>query len=102
LKDEFNNRYLAFVWMDRERRYFISTGSSLDEAQLITRRRWCQVEQGNSQPPECVELVIIQPKASEAYDSVCGKIDQHNQDRQDTLQIERKLKTHDWSLLCYS
>jgi hypothetical protein len=91
MKDEFNNRYLAFVWMDRERRYVISTGFSLDEANPITRRRWVQVEQGNNQPPECVDLVIPQPRASETYYSVCGKIDQHNRDHQDTLQIERKL-----------
>jgi hypothetical protein len=25
-------------------------------------------------------------------------VDQHNRDRQDTLGIEKKLKTHDWSL----
>jgi hypothetical protein len=31
------------------------------------------------------------------YYSACGKVDQHNRDRQDTLQLERKLGTHNWA-----
>jgi hypothetical protein len=30
------------------------------------------------------------------YYSACGKVDQHNHDRQDTLQLERKIGTHSW------
>jgi hypothetical protein len=29
---------------------------------------------------------------------VCGKVNQHNCDRQDTLGLEKKLKTNDWSM----
>ena len=40
-------------------------------------------------PPERVEFTIKQPKAAEIYYSTCGKIDQHNQQRHDTLKLEK-------------
>jgi hypothetical protein len=89
---------LAFVWMDRDRRYFIASGGSLSEGKPYVRHRWRQVDDLPNASPERVELTVHQPKAAELYYSCCGKVDQHNRDRQDTLCIERKLKTHDWSL----
>ena len=47
--------------------------------------------------PEDVTLVVPQPAAAEIYYSACAAVDQHNRDRQDTLCIELKLKTHDWA-----
>jgi Transposase IS4 len=41
---------LAFVWMDRDRRYFIASGGSLDEGSPCIRERWRQIEQDNSSP----------------------------------------------------
>lgn len=97
-KNEDGKPYLlSFVWMDRERRYFIATGSSLAEGAPYFRDRWRQVDEEPNAPPTKVHLTISQPKAAEIYYASCGKIDQHNRDRQDTLGIERKLKTHDWS-----
>ena len=88
----------AFVWLDRNRRYFISSGPSLAEGQPYQRYRWRQIEEvATDNPPERVELVVPQPKAAEVYYSVCGKIDQHNRDRQATLGLETKIKTNDWS-----
>ena len=49
-------------------------------------------------PPEKVELTIPQTACSDIYCAACGKIDQHNRDRQATLGLERKFKTHDWSM----
>jgi hypothetical protein len=49
-------------------------------------------------PPEKLEVVVPQPVATEIYYSCCGLIDQHNRDRQATLGMERKFKTHDWSM----
>jgi Transposase IS4 len=89
--------FLSFVYMDRDRRYFIATGSSLDEGTPVSRKRWRQVNQERDAPPERMQLTIPQPKAAAAYYAMCGKVDQHNRDRQDTLEIERKLLTHDWS-----
>jgi hypothetical protein len=48
--------------------------------------------------PEKVELTIPQPAATELYYAAAGKIDQHNRDRQATITLETKLKTHDWSM----
>ena len=97
-KDEDGKPYmLSFVWMDRERRYFIATASSLSEGAPYIRERWRQVNEAPNAPPDRIQLTVSQPKAAEIYYNSCGKIDQHNRDRQDTLSIERKLKTHDWS-----
>ena len=95
--DESQSKYLAFVFMDRERRYFIATASSLDEGTPINRKRWRQVDNTANANPERLDITIPQPKAAALYYAVCGRVDQHNRDRQDTLMIEKKLKTHDWS-----
>ena len=87
---------LAFVWMDRDRRYFISNTSSLDEGRPYHRQRWRQVDPAPNAEPERVDLVVPQPKAAEIYYDTCGKIDQHNRHRQDVLQLERKLETKWW------
>jgi Transposase IS4 len=89
---------LAFVWMDQERRYFIASGSSLKEGTPYIRDQWRQVSLELNADPTKVQLTVPQPKAAEVYYAVCSKIDQHNRDRQDTLMIERKLQTHDWSM----
>ena len=47
--------------------------------------------------PERVELDIPQPAAAEVYYTTCSQIDQHNRCRQDDLNIEKKLGTHDWA-----
>jgi hypothetical protein len=88
---------LAFVWVDRERRYFISSASSLQEGTPYVRQRWRQLVQDDITDPENVQLTVQQPKACEVYYSCCAKIDQHNRDRQDTLQLERKFKTKNWA-----
>lgn len=33
---------LAYIWMDRDRRYFISTTSPLSEGKLYSQIRWIQ------------------------------------------------------------
>ena len=88
---------LAFVWVDRDRRYFVSTASSLEEGAAIQRYRWSQLDKTTpNAEPERVEKNIAQPIAAETYYKGSGKIDQHNRHRQDTLQLERKLQTNDW------
>ena len=47
-------------------------------------------------PPERVELTIQQPKVTEIYYSTCGKINQHNRRRADTLMIDKKIETKQW------
>ena len=98
-KDDNNNPFLfCFVWMDRERRYFISSGLSMQEGKPQERERWRQLVTDLTTPPTKVHLVVPQPVAAEVYYDACGKIDQHNRDRQATLGLERKFRTHDWSM----
>ncbi len=90
---------LAYVWMERDRRYFIASAGSMQEGVPYSRIRWRQTDEENKDAdPERVQLVVPQPVACEMYYEACGKIDQHNQMRQDDLQLEKKLVTHDWSM----
>ena len=54
--------YLAFVWMDRERRYFIATAGSMEAGSPYQRTRWRQVNQEQNAPPELVDLEIHSQK----------------------------------------
>ena len=83
--------------MDRQRRYFISSASSLQEVMLYTRKRWWQVNEEINVEPDNIELTIPQPKAAQIYYDVCSNIDQHNCHLQATLKLQLKLQTHDWS-----
>ena len=89
---------LSFVWMDRKRRYFICSTSSLAPGVPYTRQRWQQVSHIPNVPPELVEIAVHQPKAAEVYYNTCAVIDRHNQCQQDNLMLEKKLKTKEWSL----
>jgi hypothetical protein len=91
-------KFLPFVWMDWDRRYFIISCSSLAEGSLYVCNRWRQLVNNLTTPPEKVELTIPQPITPEMYYSAAGKTDQHNRDQQATLAIETKLKTHNWSM----
>ena len=88
-------KYLAFVWVDRERRYFIVTASSMNEGTPWTRSRIQQIIDDDITDPETVEFVVPQPKVAEIYYKCCGVIDQHNRDRQETLMLEHKIQTKD-------
>ena len=89
----------AFVWVDRERRYFISTCSSLVDGAPYERKRIRQLLPVETQAdPEKVTIEVSQPIAAEIYYGACAKIDQGNRHRQDTLMIEKKIETNDWDL----
>jgi hypothetical protein len=90
-----NYNILAFVWMDRTRRYFVATAGSLDNGAPYTRERWRQLTPDAE--PVKVELQVQQPKAAEMYYDCCAAIDRHNRCRQDDLMLEKKFITHDWS-----
>jgi Transposase IS4 len=71
---ESGTQLLAFVWVDRDRRYFISTCSSLANGAPCERKRWRQVDKTPNAAPTCVDITIAQPEAAAIYYSVCGKI----------------------------
>ena len=94
---------MACVWMDRDRRYFISTASSLQDGKEYSRIRWRQPDlpEGDfggvsNEEAERQELTVYQPKCSEIYYNTCAAIDQDNRHRQDTLKVERKIETKYW------
>ena len=85
----------AFVWVDRNRRHFITNNSSLSHRtpyKRVQRRQVAPIE--SQEPPVRVEFTINQPKAAEMYYNTCGKIDHHNRRRNDTLRLERKVETN--------
>ena len=64
---------LAFAWMDRERRYFICSGSKMSEGEPNIRQRLQQEDEESNAEPERLTLVIDQPKAHELYYACCAK-----------------------------
>ena len=87
---------MALVWVDRDRRYFISTASSLKEGKPYSRQRWRQpdldlerIDTPNNQDVIRQELTVPQPEVCEIYYDTCGVINQHTRYRQDTLQLEK-------------
>ena len=91
-KDD-DHSLMALCWLDRERRYFISTTSTTKPGAPIFRTR-PRVRDGRTVR---VEIEIPIPEVCESYYQVCSKIDQHNRCRQDDLNIEKKLRTTRWS-----
>jgi Transposase IS4 len=88
---------MAFVYCDRDRHYFISSCSNLTAGSPISRQCVQQMEDVETNAePERVKITLDVPKAAELYYSTCGKIDQHNRCRQDTLNLEKKLETKEW------
>jgi hypothetical protein len=77
--------------MDRDRRYFISSGSSLEEGTPFLQQRWRQVDATANSEPARVQLTVSQPKSCELYYSTCAAVDQHNRERQTSLKVEMKL-----------
>ena len=100
MHDEFNRpTMIAFCWMDRNRRYFIASASSLSPGLPHIRQRWRQLETDDpNADPERVSLEVPQPKACEVYYNTCAAIDNHNRYRQSSLMMERKLGTKDWAM----
>jgi hypothetical protein len=58
------------------------------EGEPQQRERYHQLVQDRNTPPEKIDISIPQPQAAEFYYATCGKIDQHNRDRQATLSIK--------------
>jgi hypothetical protein len=85
---------MVLVWVDRERRYFISTAASAVDGAFYERTRWWQMEGGLQR----FTFQIKQPLVAELYYDCCAMIDRHNRCRQADLMLERKFFTLDWSV----
>lgn len=71
---DWNHMMLAFTWVDRDRRYFITTYSSLAPGTDISRRRLRQLDTDPNANPEAVYISIPIPEACEIYYSACGHV----------------------------
>lgn len=85
---------IAFMRVDKDRRYIIATSSSSFSGAPWTRVCWRE-EEGDAQR---VPLSVPQPEVAEVYFGYCAPIDRHNRCGQDDLQLERKLGTDDLSM----
>jgi hypothetical protein len=57
--EESGTDFLAFVWVDRDRRYFISTCSSLAAGPPCIRWRWKQIDRETpNAPPQYSEVFV--------------------------------------------
>ncbi len=94
--DQAGCQLLAFVWVDRDRRYFITSCSSLATGETIERRRWRQLDRTPNAEAQRVDLSVQQPKACQVYYSACSQIDRHNRHRQSGLKLELKFRVQNW------
>ena len=88
----------AFVWVDRDQRYFIFNTSSLKPGILYTRDRFRQFDDSPITYLVCVEFVINQPRVAERYYYQNSKIDESNRTRQDDFKLDKNLQTKDLSI----
>jgi len=61
--DEAGCQLLAFVWVNRDRRHFIPSCSSLSAGPTVERRRWRQLDGTPNAEAQRAELSVQQPKA---------------------------------------
>ena len=92
-----NVEAIALMWVDRDRRYFISNAQSIEQAESIYQICRRQLDTSENADPERHEFTIEQPDMVKCYYDTCGEIDRHNKIRQDELELERKIRTHDFS-----
>ena len=88
----------AFVWVDRDRRYFISNTSSLKPGMPYVREMPRQLDDIPNTDPVNVDFDINKPWVAEIYYSRNSKIDKRNCTRQYGFQLESKLQTKDCSI----
>jgi hypothetical protein len=81
--EEVGAEMAAFVWMDREYGYFISTTGSLEAGTPYTRCRWRQLDPSPDAPPQRVQMTIQQPKIAESL------LTQHVQPLIGTIGVDR-------------
>lgn len=83
----------AVLWVDRERRYFVTTTGTTIQGSTIYRERWRRV--GNESRRTITETQI--PSVVETYYTAASQIDRHNRCRQDDLKLEKKFRVKEWS-----
>ena len=82
----------AVCWVERNRKYFVSTTSDFRLGCNQSRLRYIRTE--DTFEREITSVAI--PKVCEEYYNVCYKVNRHNRARQDDLQL-KNIETTDWA-----
>jgi hypothetical protein len=77
---------VAIAWVDRNRRFFITTTCGLGEGEMIQRKRFRQLDKSGRAPPDKVIIEVAQPKAIAKYYKGAGTIDRHNRLREHPIR----------------
>lgn len=96
ISDDSENRFemMALCWVDRNRRYFISTASTSRPGPVQQRVRWRNnTRDGSHQQVLSIEI----PEVAHLYYSAAGKVDSHNRYRQGDLNMEGTFEVKEWS-----
>lgn len=92
--DERVCKLLACAWVDRTRRYFISTAGTTNPGNIQERIRWRHDEtHGSHQQLTAVSI----PEVAESYYLSAAQIDRHNRVRQCDVDLEKTFKVREWS-----
>lgn len=82
----------AVCWRDRHRRQYVTTAGDIAKSIVSERIRWTQFKEGACP----VDTGVRMPLAIARYHEVAGIIDRHNRVRQDVLDLEKIIGTHNW------
>ena len=85
---------MAVSWIDRTRRYFISTAGVAALGPALECVRWREGDDGAYQKFVTVNI----PAVAADYYGTDGMIDRHNRTRQEDLGLEKAFRVKDWSL----
>ncbi len=84
----------TFLWVDRERRYFVTSVGTTLPGTNIYREKWRKI--GNLSKRIVTETAI--PQIAETYYAAASQIDRHNHCCQQDLHLEKKFKVREWSM----
>ena len=84
---------MAVMWLDRERRYFVSSTGTTNLGTPFYRERWRKRNGKTTLESEETDI----PEVCQEYFKTCAAIDEHNRCRQDELKLEKKIEVKDWS-----
>ena len=89
---------IATMWVDRDRKFFIGTCEGSDPGNPQYRMRWRQLDdvETNATPVRLM-LEVPQPRMVESYFGFCSRIDELNRQRQTDLEMEKYVRTNDFS-----
>lgn len=85
---------MAVLWVDRERRFCISSASTAMPVTPCRRLQWGQCDERAGSVP----LTVPQPQVAEVHCDCYAPIEQHNCCRQNDTPLEHELFMHYWTM----